>query len=256
MYDAHMGRLAVPCSIAIAAALAAGGTACAKDTGKTPPAAAKQSVGAAYIEQLGAPHDWMTNSDFWIEADTLKPADKNQPRVVIADPGNVQRQAQTGTGHSEFVFQWGRGNEASQVQSGTRNRAEVVQVSPGAARGKGANAGAGNGVELDIFGFEIDPGNSQGHNRSPEGGGAGAGINSAGNLSLQNQAGADNFARTVQIGTGNAVEELQAGNLNASIVVQIGADNRARTEQAGRNNDSVIVQQGTGNVAAVRQGED
>lgn len=251
-----MGKCGVPYSIAIAAALvAASGPASAKDNAKTPPPPAKESVGAAYIDQLGAPRDWMTKPQFWIEAETVKPADKSQPRVVIADPGNVQRQAQTGTAQSEFIFQWGRGNEAGQVQNGTRNRAEAVQVSPGAYRAKGANSGAGNGAEFDIFGFEIDPGNSQAHNRSPEGGGTGAGTDLAGNLSQQQQAGTDHLARTVQIGTGNEADQLQSGSLNTSIVVQLGADNRARTEQDGRENQSVIVQQGTGNVAIVRQGD-
>lgn len=231
----------------------------AKESNKPAPKAApaaKQSEGAAYIDQLGAPANWMTNARFWLAADSVTPPVNGNPsKIVIADPDNVHGQVQSGADEKAFIFQWGRANQALQVQAGGSNRAEVVQVSVGAARIKGANAGAGNGPELDIFGFEIDPGRSQGRNRSPEAGGSGAGATATGNIAVQDQAGFDNFARAVQIGSGNVAEQLQAGSGNQSLIVQLGIQNKAETEQAGDDNTAAVSQQGSGNVAVVRQGE-
>ncbi|MGN6497357.1 MAG: hypothetical protein ACTHK5_08455 [Tsuneonella sp.] len=206
---------------------------------------------------MNAPAEWAADAQFWIEAETLLPPGVIAPgepsEVVIADPGNSHWQDQSGAANSAFIFQWGRGNKARQLQSGTGNRVEAVQISPGASMTRGANAGAGNGGEFDVFGFEIDPGHSQTHNRSPEEDGSAA-MPGEGNRDLQQQSGAGNFERSVQIGWSNASDQTQVGDGNSSIVVQLGVQNRAETEQRGDANASVITQQGTGNVAFVRQG--
>lgn len=217
--------------------------------------AAKPSPGAAYIEQLGAPADWKSNARFWAGLATTIPATAiSSPslKLVIADPGNTSKQVQSGAGQKEFILQWGAGNSAQQSLSGSGDRAEVVQISPGAALVGKANAGAGNGGEFDLFGFEIDPGNSGAHNHSPEAGGMGS-APGVGNRAVQQAAGTYNVERTVQIGWGNVAEQAQAGSANQSVIVQIGTDNRAASTQEGARESSVIVQQGSGNTATVVQ---
>jgi hypothetical protein len=243
--------------VALAVALAAG--AAMPLAAKTKPAANPKPPdlhGHAYIDQLSAPTDWMTNAPFWIGVDAvplqvLDPA--RSDKIVIADPGNVASQVQGGSDSVEFVFQWGRGNSASQSQSGSGNSLETVQVSPGATTGKHANAGAGNGPEYDLFGYEVDPGNSGSHNRSPEAGDSAQVPNGGGNFARQDQSGTGDFGRVVQIGMGNQAVQAQQGAGDASVIVQLGDGNKAESDQVGAGNSSVIVQNGKDNIAVVRQ---
>lgn len=217
--------------------------------------AQKASAGAAYIEQLGAPANWKSNAGFWSALATTIPASAvaaTTLKLVIADPGNTAKQVQSGAAQKEFILQWGGKNTAYQTLSGSGNRAEVVQISPGASLATKANAGAGNGPEFDLFGFEIDPGNSGAHNHSPETGGSGS-APSLGNTAVQQASGTGDVERIVQIGWANSAEQVQAGTANQSIIVQIGSDNRAETDQEGARESSTIVQQGSGNSAVVHQ---
>jgi len=213
--------------------------------------------GAAFIDQVDAPADWRTDDEFWIEADSLVPPQLLDPsrsdKIVIADPGNVATQAQTGADEVEFVFQWGRGNTVEQRQAGSGNILEAIQVSPGAMAGRKANAGAGNGPELDVFGNEVDPGTSGAHNKSPEAGGSSATAAAGGNLARQDQSATGSLARAVQVGSGNEAQQVQRGSGNASTIVQLGRQNRAESQQITSGNTSVISQEGTGNTAVVRQ---
>ena len=230
--------------------------ACAPVAAKTDKTAAqKPSAGAAYIDQLGAPTDWKTNARFWAALTTTIPAASvSAPslKLVIADPGNTAKQVQSGAAQKEFILQWGAGNSAQQTLSGANDRAEVVQVSPGAGLTSKTNAGAGNGGEFDLFGFEIDPGNSGARNASPEAGSLGSapGIS---NRAVQQASGTGDVERIVQIGWGNVAEQAQIGTGNQSIIVQIGSDNHAASSQDGARESSLIVQQGTGNTATVVQ---
>jgi hypothetical protein len=85
----------------------------------------------------------------------------------------------------------------------------------------GANAGGGNGGEFDIFGFEVDPGNSGPHNRAKEPEGAGSSFGK-GNTASQSQTGTGNLARALQIGWSNKIVQSQSGSGHQSIVVQVG----------------------------------
>jgi hypothetical protein len=238
-------------AIAVFAACLAG-AAPAKEAKVT---AQKQSAAAAYIDQIDAPPDWKTNVEFWVALASFLPSDiyvTGAPKVVIADPGNIAIQTQTGVGQSEFVLQWGTGNSAAQDLGGSHNRAESVQISPGASMARKANAGAGNGGEFDVFGFELDPGNSGWHNKSPEAGDAGS-AGPGGNVSVQRLTGAQNVGRIAQVGWANYAEQVQQGTGNLSVIVQLGAQNRAETVQSGSQNASLVVQEGTGNSVSVVQ---
>jgi hypothetical protein len=228
------------------------GAAAAKEAKVT---AEKQSAAAAYIDQVDAPPDWKTNAEFWAALASFVPSDiyvTGARNVVIADPGNIAIQTQTGVGQSEFVLQWGMGNSATQDLGGSHNRAESIQISPGASLARKANAGAGNGGEFDVFGFELDPGNSGLHNKSPEAGDGGS-AGPGGNVSIQHLTGAQNVGRIAQVGWANYAEQVQQGTGNLSVIVQLGAQNRAETMQSGSQNASLVVQEGTGNSVSVVQ---
>jgi hypothetical protein len=209
---------------------------------------------AAYIQQIG-PADWMKNPDFWVDAPTLlPPALALGSKILISDHGNMAIQVQAQQPAQALIVQWGRNNLAEQSQAGLKQRAEVVQVSLGATTSGRANGGRGNGSEFDLFGFEIDPGNSGAHNQAKEPGASGWDT-VGGNEAHQYQSGSDHFARSVQIGGDNDSVQKQSGSQHDSVVVQLGDTNRAMVVQAGSGNASIVAQVGAGNEATVHQSD-
>jgi hypothetical protein len=209
---------------------------------------------SAYLEQIRAPADWRTSPVFWLDQRSLIPGATvdSSIKVAVSDKGNLAQQLQSGTQSKEFILQWGRANVAVQRQDGNSLTAEIVQISPGATLVRGPNSGGGNGGEFDVFGNEVDPGQSSEQNRAgePVGDSSGLGL---GNLALQNQHGSVHFARAVQIGHSNVSTQLQTGAKHQSVVVQIGRGNRALVTQDGIANHSVVTQVGDGNTATVEQ---
>ena len=244
---------------AVLAGLAGYAQAAAAKSNKGPAPPSPSTAGAAYIAQIGAPADWRTNATYWRTAPSLTPsnlrADKTNIRSgsIIDGRGNRLRQDGSGSGHARFALQWGDANTGLQQQSGTGHRAELVQISPGARLGPKANSGAGNGGEFDVFGFEVDPGNSGARNRSPEVGGMVDDWTAVGNTGAQTQSGVGNAARLVQIGWENTAVERQHGEAMQVSVVQLGIGNTAETTQFGRGHELSIVQLGLSNVALVTQ---
>ncbi|HLL58489.1 MAG TPA: hypothetical protein VK391_01185 [Allosphingosinicella sp.] len=206
--------------------------------------------GSAYVQQIGGS---LTDPSAWMKASSLIPSGYSSPSLdlIIADKGNAAHQTQVGT-HRAFTFQWGTSNSAAQQQSGSGNVGEIVQISPGAMTSGGANAGGGNGGEFDIFGFEVDPGNSGPHNRAKEPEGAGSSFGK-GNTASQSQTGTGNLARALQIGWSNKIVQSQSGSGHQSIVVQIGQLHDAVVRQSGVGNVSNVIQTGIANSADVRQ---